>query len=188
MSDSWEATHPKHPTGPAAPSDPQDPDADPYAVARAICLRLLTARARTRSELAAALAKRAVPDEVAAQVLGRFVELGFIDDEAFARAWVASRQSGKGLAGRALAHELRSKGVGGDVAAAALATIDPADELAKARELVRRRLTTMSGLPRDAQYRRLAGMLARKGYSGSVTATVVREALALDRSDEGHLL
>lgn len=158
--------------------DPQDVDADPYAVARSICLRLLTSRARTRSELATALARRLVPADVAESVLDRFVELGFIDDEAFAQAWVQSRQSGRGLSGRALSQELRTKGVADDVARTAVAAIHPDAELAKARELVDRRLRAMSGVPAEARYRRLTGMLARKGYSGVVASRAVRDALA----------
>ncbi|MEO6711815.1 MAG: regulatory protein RecX [Mycobacteriales bacterium] len=166
----------------AAPdADEAGPDADPHAVARAICLRLLTSRARTRSELATALRKRDVPEDVAASVLDRFGQLGFIDDEAFAHAWVASRQAGRGLAGRALAQELRQRGVADDVARAAIGTMDPDAETAKARELVGRRLAAMSSVPTEARYRRLTGMLARKGYPGALASRVVKEALA------GHL-
>lgn len=157
--------------------NPLDPGADPRAEARAICVRLLTVRARTRSELAAALSKGLVPGDVAQEVLDRFVDLGFIDDEAFATAWVQARQSGRGLASRALMQELRVKGVDLEIAKSAVAAVDPEAELSRARELVRRRLATMSGVPAQARYRRLAGMLARKGYSGSVTAQVVRAAL-----------
>jgi regulatory protein len=164
----------------ASSDDQLEPEADPAAVARAICVRLLAARSRTRSELATAMRKRAVPDDVAASVLDRFTELGFIDDEAFAHAWVQSRQSGRGLAGRALMHELRSRGIDNDIAQEALSRIEPAAELAKARELVRRRLASMTGVPAEARYRRLTGMLARKGYPGNIATQAVREALAVD--------
>src|SRR5262249_23326143 len=75
--------------------------------ARVICLRLLTSGPRTRAQLATALRKRRIPDEVADSVLGRFAEVGLIDDAAFARAWVESRHHGRGLGRRALAAELR---------------------------------------------------------------------------------
>ncbi len=159
-------------------ADDEDPDADPYAVARTICLRLLTARARTRAELATALAKKGVPSEVAADVLDRFSELRFIDDEAFAAAWVQSRHAGRGLGRRALSHELRQRGVADEVAKQAIAAIDDDDELARARELVTRKLAGMRGVPAEAKLRRLTGMLARKGYSGGVAITAVRGAIA----------
>jgi len=86
------------------PTDPAtDPDADPESVARTILLRQLTDRSRSRAELATALRKKQVPDDVATRLLDRFTEVGLIDDEAFARSWVESRQRSKGLAQRALA-------------------------------------------------------------------------------------
>ena len=101
---------------------------DPETVARGICLRALTGTPKTRKQLADLLAKKEVPAEAAAAVLDRFTEVGLIDDAAFAAAWVSTRQSGRGLARRALASELRAKGVDGEVAAAAVAEVDPQDE------------------------------------------------------------
>ena len=158
------------------------PDADQEAVARKILLDQLTGRARSRAELAEKLAKKGVPDDVAARLLDRFEEVGLVDDEAFARSWVESRQAGKGLARRALAQELRRKGVEDEVAREVLDDVDPEDEVEAARTLVRRKLRTATRLDRDTAVRRLAGMLARKGYSSSVAFRVVREEL--DRA--GH--
>jgi regulatory protein len=159
------------------------PDADPESVARAIVLRRLTAAPRTRAQLADDLRRRAVPDEVAERVLDRFGEVGLVDDEAFAEAWVRSRHSGRGLARRALAHELRQKGVDDQTVAAALDEIGPDEEARAAAELVARRLPATRGLPADARARRLAGVLARKGYSGALAMRVVREALAGEGSE-----
>jgi regulatory protein len=150
---------------------------DPETVAKGICLRALTGTAKTRKQLADLLAKKEVPDEAAAAVLDRFTEVGLIDDAAFAAAWVSSRQSGRGLARRALASELRAKGVDGEVAAAAVAEVDPQDEWDSARRLVERRMPAMSRLDRATAERRLMGMLARKGYGGGLAGYVVREAL-----------
>jgi regulatory protein len=167
----------------AAPADvPADevshgPDADQEAVARKILLDQLTGQARTRSELADKLAKKGVPDALSERLLDRFEEVGLVDDEAFARAWVQSRQPGKGLARRALAQELRRKGVDDDVAQVALDEVDPDDEVEAARTLVRRKLRTVARLERDVAVRRLTGMLARKGYPSGVCFRVVREEL-----------
>jgi SOS response regulatory protein OraA/RecX len=150
---------------------------DPEAVARGICLRALTGTAKTRKQLADLLAKKGVPEEAASTVLDRFTEVGLIDDAAFASAWVSSRQSGRGLARRALASELRAKGVDGEVAAAAVAEVDPQDEWDSARRLVERKMPSMSRLDRVTAERRLMGMLARKGYGGGLAGYVVREAL-----------
>jgi len=160
---------------------PQKPPSDPEAVAREVCLRLLTVSPKTRSQLAEALAKKLVPDEVAEQVLGRFSEVGLIDDEAFAQAWVRSRSRSKGLAPRALAQELRKKGVDDETVKDAVAEIMPEDEESAAREQVDRKLRSTQGLDRDKRTRRLVGMLARKGYAPGLAYRVVKEALA----DEG---
>ncbi len=150
------------------------PHADPESVARKILLDQLSVQPRTRHELAQALAKKLVPGEVAQRLLDRFEEVGLVDDAAFARAWVESRQTGRGLARRALAQELRRKGVPDDVAAEVLDGIDPEDETELARQLVRRKLRTMGRLDDRAKVRRLTAMLARKGYPPGVALSVVR--------------
>ncbi|MFE7193227.1 recombination regulator RecX [Kitasatospora sp. NPDC057595] len=160
--------------------------ADPESRARDICLRLLTGAAKTRKQLADALRKREIPDEVAEEVLTRLEEVGLIDDAAFARAWVESRHSVRGLSRRALAQELRTKGVTGELAEQALAQLDPDDETEAARALVERRLRTTRGLERQTRTRRLVGMLARRGYSEGLAFRVVREALDEEESGAGE--
>ncbi|ACZ85199.1 regulatory protein RecX [Streptosporangium roseum] len=153
------------------------PAADPQAVARAICLRLLTMAPRTRAQLAEALRKREVPEAAAEAVLERFSEVGLIDDEAFAAAWVSSRHAGRGLARRALASELRHRGVDEDTVKEAVEQLDPEQEVETARRLVARKLSSTRGLEPAVRTRRLAGMLARKGYGPGLAFRVVREAL-----------
>lgn len=153
---------------------------DPESVARGLCLRALTGAPKTRQQLADLLSKRGVPESAAVTVLDRFGEVGLIDDAAFARAWVSSRQAGRGLARRALSAELRAKGVDPEVAAQAVEAVDDEDERAAARQLVERRLRSMARLDRATASRRLIAMLARKGYAGGLAAAVVRDAL--DRS------
>ncbi|OAR22496.1 recombination regulator RecX [Streptomyces sp. ERV7] len=150
---------------------------DPAERARAICLRLLTGTPRTRKQLADALKKREIPDEVAEEVLSRFEEVGLINDAAFAGAWVESRHHGRGLARRALARELRTKGVDSAVVDEAVGQLDSDQEEETARELVARKLRSTRGLDRDRRIRRLAGMLARKGYPEGMALRVVRQAL-----------
>ena len=154
------------------------PDADQEAVARKILLDQLTGQARSRSQLTDRLAAKGVPDEIAERLLDRFEEVGLVDDWAFARSWVESRQSGKGLARRALAQELRRKGIADEVAREALDEVDADDEVEAARVLVRRRLRSVARVDHAAAVRRLSGMLARKGYPSGTAFRVVREELA----------
>lgn len=160
-------------------ADPRslDPDADPQAVAREIALRALTVRARSRAELAAILARKRVPAEVAAELLERFAELRLVDDRDFARQWLAGRER-RQRSSRALSGELRRKGVEAEVVTEAVAELDPDVDEAVARRLVAKKLPSLRGLDRSVQYRRLAGLLGRRGFPPGVVARVVREALA----------
>ena len=189
--DAWlgGAPRPDEPADGPEADDPvaQGPDADPESVARAILLDQLTGRARSRSDLADKLRSKNVPDHVATRLLDRFEEIGLVDDEAFARSWVESRQAGKGLARRALAQELRRKGVDDEVAREVLDEMDPDDEVEAARRLVRRKLRTVARLDHQVATRRLAGMLARKGYPAGVAFRVVREELEAAGADVDDL-
>ncbi|MER7973860.1 recombination regulator RecX, partial [Streptomyces sp. NPDC096080] len=164
-------------TSPSSRAEREESPADPVERARAICLRLLTGTPRTRKQLADALRKREIPDDAAEEVLSRFEEVGLINDGAFADAWVESRHHGRGLARRALARELRTKGVDSTLIDEAVSQLDTEQEEATARELVARKLRSTRGLDRDRRLRRLAGMLARKGYSEGMALRVVRQAL-----------
>ena len=155
----------------------ETPDADPIAVAREIALRQLTVRARSRAELARALARKHVPEDVAETVLDRLEEVGLIDDAVFARDWLAAgdrRQKGR----RALLAELAEKGVDREVAEAAAADLDGDRDYAVARNFAARKAAGLAGLSPQVQYRRLAGALARRGFGSAVVATVTREVLA----------
>jgi regulatory protein len=118
-----------------------------------------------------------VAADVADAVLGRLTEVGLIDDEAFAAALVSSGRERRGLGRRALAVDLRRHGVDEEVGAAALAVMSPEEEETSARELVARRLTSMEQLSPDARARRVAGLLARKGYSEDVVTRVVADTV-----------
>ncbi len=145
--------------------------------AREIVMRRLAERAHSRHDLAQALVKRRVPDDVVEVTLDKFAAAGLIDDEQFARSWVQGRQRGKGLARRAIAMELRRKGIDDEIAREVLEDIDPADERQAAHRLVQSKLRSMSGLEQQTQIRRLVGMLARKGYPPGLSFDVVRAEL-----------
>jgi len=174
---------------PANPTDHADPaeaaaQTDPASAARTICLRLLTVRPRSRAELAKALHQRGIPDDRAEDVLVRFGEVGLIDDEAFAAAWVSSRHAGRGLSRGALEGELRSRGVAPAIVSAAVEGLDTDTEFATARRLVARRVPALRGAAADVRLRRLVGLLARKGYPTGLAVRVVREVLAESIADE----
>jgi regulatory protein len=143
-----------------------------------VCLRLLTFAPRTRAQLADALRKRGIPEKAADEVLGRLADVGLIDDAAFARSWVESRHHSRGLAGRALSAELKQRGVAADEIRAAIdEQLGPDAEVSAARRLVAGKLAVTRRLPSEQRTRRLAGLLARKGYPAGLAFRVIREAL-----------
>jgi regulatory protein len=149
--------------------------------ARALCLRLLTARARTRAELSVQLVKRGYPDDVRDVVLDRLARVGLIDDAEFAEQWVESRRSSAGKGKRALAAELHTKGVDNDVITTVLAGIDAGAERDRAEQLVQARLRRENLDGDQARVaRRLVAMLARRGYDQTMAYNVVSVQLNLE--------
>ena len=140
--------------------------------AREVALRKLDARACSRSELTSAIEVRGFSSELAVEVVDRLEAVGLVDDQAYADALVRSRFSG-----RALREVLVRKGLDSATIERALSQIDRDDEAERAAQLVARKRRSLAGVPRETAYRRLSSMLARKGYSPSVAAATVREAL-----------
>lgn len=168
---------------PAPRSAGQDVEADPEQVARAIALRLLNHSARSRAQLAEAMAAKDVPVEVAEAVLDRFTEVGLIDDEEYARMLVRTRHAERGLSRRAISVELRRRGIDDDLALAALDEVDDAQEAQAARALVRKRLASTRGLDPQVRARRTFAALGRKGYPPGLVSMLVREELAAEGAD-----
>jgi regulatory protein len=149
----------------------------PAAEAQRICLQLLTARPRSRAELADALRMRGIPEEVGEPVLDRLSEVGLVDDASFAESTVQSGHRHRGLGRRALRAELGRRGVPDEIANQVLEGVRPEDEEQRARELVRRKLRSSTGRDASTLARKLGGMLARRGYSEGLSWRVVRDEL-----------
>lgn len=145
-------------------------------------LRQLTSSAKSRLQLSRKLAERNIPEDVAEAVLDRFQEVRLIDDAEFAETWVRSRSQSRKLAKGALRRELAEKGIDAETAASALEQLSDEDEEVTARLLVERKLRPGIDLSdrseRDKATRRLASMLARKGYQPSQAFRIVGEVLA----------
>lgn len=146
--------------------------------AREAILRTLTAAPKSRRQLMDAMTRKGYPPEVLEPLLERFEEVGLIDDAEYAGMIVRTRHGERGLSRRAIAQELRRKGIDDETATGALDQVDDDDENDAARDLVRRRLARTTGLDREVRIRRVVGMLARKGYSPGLALSLVREELA----------
>lgn len=145
--------------------------------AKQICFDLLAARPRSKEELRQALCRKGFDEELRETLLGKLDDAKLVDDGAFAEQWVRSRHTHQGVARTALVAELKRKGVDGEVAVRAAGEIDREAEEQRARELVRKRLRSMTGLDEQAAIRRLLGTLARKGYPQGLAYAVVRDEL-----------
>ncbi len=152
---------------------------DPEGVGRArqVALRQLAMGPRTRQQLTdKMLAKECTPD-VIERVLNRMADVGLVDDQAYAHMLVRTKREGSGMAVRGLRHELRKKGIPGEMAEAAVEGVQPEQEREQAEALVAARLPRLYGLERDVQMRRLGGFLARKGYPAGLSFAVIKDAL-----------
>lgn len=141
-----------------------------------MALTRLDSRARTRAELAEALAGKQVPEDVAGRVLDRLEELGLVDDADFAERWTARRHESKGLSRRALADELRRKGVDRRTVEEAVSAVSDDDEVAAATRVAVARLRAGAGADEQRLTRRVLGALGRKGYGPEVAWTALRRA------------
>lgn len=153
---------------------------DAHSEARNIVLNQLNFMPRSRKELETTLAKRHIEPDVAKSVLDRFVEIGMVDDAAFAELLIRSRCNTKRVSRSVLRQQLRQKGVDQEIIEAALTVISDADELRMATELVERKARSMSRLEPEVRKRRLFGLLARKGYNTSIALRVIQDLEASD--------
>ncbi|GAB3719009.1 regulatory protein RecX [Nocardiopsis nanhaiensis] len=151
--------------------------------ARNLVLRMLTHSPRTRAQLERSLYRREYPDEVVESVLNGLDEAGLVDDEAFARAWVSSRQHSRHLSRRALSRELRTRGVEEETVREAVAEVSDEDEQDGARSLARKSLRGSRNKDEEARIRRALGALGRKGYPGGLAYRIVREELEREGLD-----
>lgn len=117
--------------------------------------------------------------------IGRLTELGILDDEEFARVWVASRDRARPRGERAIRDELRLKGVDRTVIEAALGERRDASEgtheRAAAERLIARNRRSLDRVADPRQRRQRAyALLARNGFDPEtcreVAATVVGTA------------
>ncbi len=146
--------------------------------AKAICLRLLASSARPRANLAQKLRTRGIGEPVITRVLDRFTEVGLIDDDAYAGAYVAAKQRERALSRHALGAELRRKGVDEAVVSGALESVDTQAEESRAAELLAKRVAGVSAAGPVAARRRLLALLHRRGYPAEMSIRLVDEALS----------
>ena len=146
--------------------------------AREIVLRRLDRAPAPRAALAELLERKETDPRVAGEVLDRLEAAGLIDDAAYAATLARTRFAEKGAARRAIADELRRKGLGERAIGAALAQINSDDEAGAALVLARKKLRATRGLDPVVRKRRALAALGRKGHSQGVAFSAIERALA----------
>lgn len=146
--------------------------------AREVCLRLLSRRPRSRDELRQRLETAGFEPRVVHEVLAGLAQAGLVDDEGFARSWVASRKAAGGAGRRKLEWELRRKGISRDLVEQILEEeLDEEAELRAAADLARKRLRAEAPGPRELA--RLRRFLLSRGFGfqtvDSALETVLRQ-------------
>lgn len=157
-------------------------EADPYTRAKTIVYNQLAYSAKTRGQLRKKLQSEGFDAELIEPLLDKFEAVKLIDDAEYAQTFVAQKSRTKKLSRAALRRELAERGVRGEEAENALAQRTDEQEREDAAELVRKKLRPgmdfSDRTEKDRVTRRLLGMLARRGYSSSVSMSVIREELA----------
>ena len=157
-------------------------ETDPYTRAKTIVYNQLAYSAKTRGQLRKKLQAEGFDAELIESLLDKFEAAKLIDDAEYAQTFVAQKSRTKKLSRAALRRELAERGVRGEEAENALAQRTDEQEREDAAELVRKKLRPGMDLSdrtkKDRVTRRLLGMLARRGYSSSVSMSVIREELA----------
>jgi regulatory protein len=134
-------------------------------------LHFLGYRARSRKEVRDRLRRYGYGEETVDAIVGRLEELGYLDDEEFARAVV--REKSRRYGPRRVSAELRRSGVDAKLAQEVVeGEFAERSELQEARSQAARRYNRGGS---DAEARRVYGFLTRRGYSAEVCAEVARE-------------
>lgn len=134
-------------------------------------LSLLSFRARSAAELRSRLVRKGIDSDTADAEIARLTAAGLLDDEAFARRYVADRANLSPRGARLLRHELRTHGIEADVAAAATQGVD---DLSAALALARSRARGPALASYDTFRSRVGGFLQRRGFTYGVTAEALR--------------
>ncbi len=170
-------------------------EVDDPAVVLEAGARFLEARPRSVSEVRRRLSSAGYRPALVETAIERLTELGFLDDEAFARSWIESRDRAHPRGARALRSELRQKGIADEVVTQVLAdrsvaaegsddTIGGADEAA-ALHLLERKATFLARAhdPRDRRQRAYV-MLVRNGFDSELAWRAAATVAAPGGSDE----
>ncbi|MFM1826465.1 MAG: hypothetical protein RLZZ37_1100 [Actinomycetota bacterium] len=150
---------------------------DQNQIAKQVLLRRLSNAPRTRKELAQDLKKKKIEEDIAQNALDRFEELGLINDQTYSENFVSTTHQRRKLGKKALKQQLRSKGVSEEIASQAVSQISEDEEFSAALALALKKIRSIQNDDPQTQIRKIVGLLARKGYSSSLSFQVAKEVI-----------
>jgi regulatory protein len=162
---------------------------DPAVVLEAAA-RFLEARSRSVAEVRRRLSSAGYRADLIEGAIARMGDLGMLDDEAFARAWVESRDRARPRGERALQNELRLKGIDRAVVDAVLEQRRSAEGEAHAPDrdaaerLLERHARSLDRIPDPRRRRERAyALLARNGFDPETCREVAARVTAVADED-----
>jgi regulatory protein len=155
-------------------------EAEAIEAARESALRTLTNASKSRADLRAALVRKSYPAEIVDPLLDRFESVGLLNDADYASLIVRTRHNERQQSRRAIAMELRRRGIAEDTAADALASIDDDAERVAVEHLAEKLAARTAGLDEPVRMRRLVAALGRRGYSPGLSYEAAKAALAFE--------
>lgn len=154
-----------------------------YEKARKYALYLLNSQARSSGEVAKKLHDRGFDQQVVADLVARFQEVGLLDDQQYAHMLVRSRFLERGLVGPALKNELAKKQITGECAQLALERISADEIRQKARQLADKKTKQCGDLEQHKVFQRTISYLGRKGYGYGIAKDAAEKAWDRYHSD-----
>jgi len=143
--------------------------ADGREVAYTRALRLLNQQDRSERDIRQHLLRHDIPEEIVDEVMERLVRAGLVDDERYAQNWVENRSEFRPRSRRALAYELKLKGISKEAVDLALVQVD---EGQLAYQAARKQARKLQQLPRVEYRQKMLAFLARRGFSYETSAPV----------------
>lgn len=156
-------------------------------------LNMLAFRARSSAELARSLVRKGELKEHVEWAIGRLLELGLLDDAAFAQAFTRAKVLGAKQSRRRVQQDLSRKGVARSVSDEAIDRVfdeEGVDQREIVEEAARKKLRSLRGLEPPVRRRRLYAFLARRGYDAddirSAMEAVGSAPVAGDEEESGE--
>jgi regulatory protein len=141
-------------------------------------INLLSYRARSQREIMTKMKEKGYDGSMIEKVLEKLQEYGYINDYQFSQQWVSDKQKSKKAGKNLLKQELFQKGIDRDVIQQVIdENVHPEEEYGRAYELAEKKMRTLQKEDRKSKYRKLSGVLARKGYTFDIISKVLKEIL-----------